>query len=931
MPEPTTLERETELARIREALEAAAGGEGRLVVVEGPPGIGKTRLIGEAQACAKALGFGRLRAIGDEPERSLPWGVVRQMADRSLLRYHGEIRKRILAGPTGAALRALDEVPEPGADEVALARTLHKLWWVAADLSAERPLLITVDDAQWADVPSLRFLAYLSRRLSDLSVALVVGTRPVEESAGPLAEIAAARDGEHLLPAPLSVDAIGTLAGTTVAPAVAAALHAASGGNPFFAEQLSAELVRGGHDPADAASAAAVGTLAPQTVARVMLGRQGPDEAVLAAAAAVLGACSDPAIAARLAGLDDDRAVDAADALRREHVFTDDPAALEFSHPVVREAVLGGVPVGARARLHAAAALALLERGASGERVAAHLLEAPAGAVPGAATLMRAAGSRALAAGDAASAAALLRRARDEGAADAGLDWELGRALLAAGDPREARAALLAAAEGAPDPHARAERLAQAAEATAANDGPLAAAAELRVAIGAWTGSPAHRLPLDAKLALMNSYVLGGAKGSFEHLAAFAELPGDTKEERVLLAMLTQRLLNVPRPATEIREVGLRALSGGALAREGVELLAWGICMHAVTSVDALDECEAELVAAHAGLRGRGAPLDFACIAASAAYVAWMAGDLRRAEAEGASALEALALADPGTLRDALVAVATRHTVLAQIEMGRLDEARATLAAYDAEAPPSDPPTVPVSRLRVARGWFALATGDPGTALAQARRLEAEERAADAFSVGVGWRTIAANALARLGREDEARAIAHDHHEATLAFGVDSEIAVALRLLARLEPDRRIPRLEEAVTLLEAGPARLQLAGALADLGDALGVAGRRSDARAPLARAMEIAEECAARPLAQRAADGLAALGDRPRRVAEAGLDDLTASERRVAQLAAGGRTNREIAQELFVTPKTVENHLRHAYAKLGVGGRRELVGVLG
>ncbi len=127
-----------------------------------------------------------------------------------------------------------------------------------------------------------------------------------------------------------------------------------------------------------------------------------------------------------------------------------------------------------------------------------------------------------------------------------------------------------------------------------------------------------------------------------------------------------------------------------------------------------------------------------------------------------------------------------------------------------------------------------------------------------------------------------------------------------------------------------SGPARVQLAAALAYLGEALGVAGRRSDARGPLQRAMEIAEDCGARPLAQRAADGLGALGDRPRRIAEAGFDELTASERRVAHLAAGGRTNREIAQELFVTPKTVENHLRHAYAKLGVAGRRELVGAL-
>ena len=98
-PPEAPLERETELARIREALESAAAGEGRLVVVEGPAGIGKTRLLEEAGALAKRQGFGRLRAVGDEPERALPWGVVRQMAERSMLRYSGETRRRIALMP----------------------------------------------------------------------------------------------------------------------------------------------------------------------------------------------------------------------------------------------------------------------------------------------------------------------------------------------------------------------------------------------------------------------------------------------------------------------------------------------------------------------------------------------------------------------------------------------------------------------------------------------------------------------------------------------------------------------------------------------------------------------------------------------------------------------------------------------------------------
>ncbi len=169
------------------ALETSAGGNGQLVVIEGPPGIGKSHLVAEIRALAKARGFARMKAVGDEPEQALPWGVVRQLVERSILRYSGDTRQAILAGPAGAALAAIDRAPDPGADEAVMARTLHALWWVAADLSADRPLLITVDDAHWADLPSQRFFAYLARRLEDLSVTLVVATRPPESPLGPLA------------------------------------------------------------------------------------------------------------------------------------------------------------------------------------------------------------------------------------------------------------------------------------------------------------------------------------------------------------------------------------------------------------------------------------------------------------------------------------------------------------------------------------------------------------------------------------------------------------------------------------------------------------------------------------------------------------------------------------------------------------------------
>jgi predicted ATPase len=396
----TTLERETELDCIAAALDEAAAGGGSLLVIEGPAGIGKTRLVADARALAKVRGFGRLWAVGDELESAMPWAVVRQFVERSIARYGGEQRARLLAGPAGAALVALERAPEDAsAADAALARTLHALWWVAADLAASRPLLIAVDDAQWADAPSLRFVAHLARRLGDLPIVLLVASRPPTERSGPLAELAAARDGRRLLPQPLSPAATGELcAGDDVmpAPAVLAALHAASGGNPFLAGQLAAELDARGLAQDDPATAHAIAGLGPATISRALLARLPPDAVQLAAAAAVLGTRSDARFAAALAGIDAARLAAAVDALVAGHVLADSGDELCFVHPVVREAVLAELGPGERAALHAAAAIELHAAGAPLQRIAAHLAAAPAGTLPEAAALLRAAAAQLL-------------------------------------------------------------------------------------------------------------------------------------------------------------------------------------------------------------------------------------------------------------------------------------------------------------------------------------------------------------------------------------------------------------------------------------------------------------------------------------------------------------------------------------------------------
>ena len=164
------------------------------------------------------------------------------------------------------------------------------------------------------------------------------------------------------------------------------------------------------------------------------------------------------------------------------------------------------------------------------------------------------------------------------------------------------------------------------------------------------------------------------------------------------------------------------------------------------------------------------------------------------------------------------------------------------------------------------------------------------------------------------------------------AFGAPSTTSAALVGLGLCQDDRdqAIGLLEEAVAEAQRSESRVALMGALVELGGAQRRAGHRVAAREPLRAAIDLADRTGAAGFGDRARDELRATGARPRREHLSGPASLTASERRVAQLAAGARTNRQIAQELFVTMKTVEKHLSNAYSKLDIGSRGELAGAL-
>lgn len=178
-----------------------------------------------------------------------------------------------------------------------------------------------------------------------------------------------------------------------------------------------------------------------------------------------------------------------------------------------------------------------------------------------------------------------------------------------------------------------------------------------------------------------------------------------------------------------------------------------------------------------------------------------------------------------------------------------------------------------------------------------------------------------------MGKTEEAWRLVADDGRLARRWGTGRALGIVLRTRASLEGGARSTEwLSQAVAALEDSPARLELAHALVELGASLRRAGRRSEARERLRRGLELAHVCSAWALEERAVEELVVAGVRPQRFQLSGVESLTPSERRVAGLAAEGLSNREIAGALYITNKTVEVHLTHAYRKLDIRSRTQL-----
>jgi DNA-binding NarL/FixJ family response regulator len=325
--------------------------------------------------------------------------------------------------------------------------------------------------------------------------------------------------------------------------------------------------------------------------------------------------------------------------------------------------------------------------------------------------------------------------------------------------------------------------------------------------------------------------------------------------------------------------------------------------------------------------RERGAAATVANLLALRAFTCQRSGDLITAESDAQAAIE-LAQELIGA-EFALLAVST--SVLVGLDRDETPETlRRRIAdvgiGYDDEFTPS-------SQLRYASGILHAAARNHEGGLAELLGCGMEHPALGGENPAVlPWRSAAAISLSELGRQRESRALAADEVQRAQRFGAPRAIGIALRAQALVSPAReRDDLLRQAQAVLQGSPARLEHARVLCDLGAALRSAGERTAAREPLLDALALSVRCGARALERRVRAELATIGIRPRAPQRSGADSLTPSERRVAELAADGRTNREIAQALFVTEKTVETHLGRAFRKLDISSRRQLRDVLG
>jgi DNA-binding CsgD family transcriptional regulator len=938
------LEREEALQSIGQVVEAATQGAGLALMLVGHPGMGKTRLYEAALDDARGSGLRVLRAAGHELEQNLAFGVAAEIARASLAVLEPSVRRSALrdAPPLIQALLGsglLEPTVQAGRDLA----VSHALFALVADTLQSGPGLLALDDLHWSDPASLEFVLYLLQRLEELPLSIVMTMRPGmhEEVRDILDLIGTHRRVRVQTLTPLGTGAVDRLVrralGARTDDRLVRVCEEATAGNPFYLHELLLALSEEGEQDTEKLLAHAR-SLAPDAVTRsvrVRVGRLGEDAGALARAVAVLGDDVPVRHAAALAGLDISRAGAAADGLASvEVLLAREP--LRFVHPLVRSSVARDIPASALASRHLEAAHLLDSEHGDVERVAAHLLMGRAQGDLWAVERLRAAAREAAGRGALRSVVRYLERALAEPPPTevrGEVLAELGAAEASLGLPGAVEH-LEEAARLAPAPLRQAELSLERGQALHAQGLHEQAAAAYQEGLDSLAGEPGDPAELELHDALQTGFVATSSlvpalqERAVERSTELLEraLTGArTQGQRRLLAQAALHAAFAGESAVQVIELAAQAWDGGELMAQGsAEGLAWTLVAGAFCLAGHLERAALVADSALEDARRLSSPQAFATASYVRALPRLWRGEVTLAMGDLEAALDAQRFG----WRQAARTAAAQYA-LCLLELGDLERAETILTEDIPTNPPADVEEAirlyALSELRRQQGRLAEALH---TALAAGALAEA-----NVPHLGYcPWRGAAAEAALSLGDQQQARRLALEMVERAQQTQVLHQRIRALRVLGMCQstPDD-VGTLRQATEVGLSAPPRLETIRALIELGSALRRGNERSAAREPLQRAADLANQGGATALYERARLELSASGGRPRRTTLlSGPASLTPSERRIAELASSGQSNRQIAQALFVTPKTVEYHLRNAYRKLGIRRRAELPSAL-
>jgi DNA-binding CsgD family transcriptional regulator/tetratricopeptide (TPR) repeat protein len=916
------IERNAEVSATQDVLDAARAGTGGSVLLAGPAGIGKSALVAHAQEIARAAGFKVLTSCPTPVSTALSHGVVRD--------WLGPLVRTSRSGAPpfdgpGADLAEALGMPSSPHRVWNLAGLDYALTWVLESLAEHQPLLLVVDDVQWVDVGSLQLLDLLSARLHLMPVVLVLALRSGEPTLAPdIVDRLAAR-ATVLEPAPLSVVGVEAArrlledsGNTSGVPAQE--LHRLTGGVPF----LLAELIRSGtpdHPPRSVVDSV-----------RERLSRLAPEAVAVARTTAVLGDEAEFDALADLTGLSVADLADPLEVLTDAGILALGMWRARPAHPLVAEAILSALSPSERSDLHRAAAAYLGKKGCSQQVVASHLVHTLPDEDLAVVELLRAVGEESLRAGAPDAAARQLLRAVGETRpedTDPGLLALAASAHLHAGHRAEAFDLWNRALDRAEDPAERARLLADIGDVQMTLGQRPEASATYHRAVTALSeaghdSSSQQMREILVRMGLTRALYDGARAEIVNAVTEAVRQPAedDGRCDRMLFALAASDLAVRAQDRDRALALARRALGDGALLEEETsEGIGFYVASAVLSWADAYEENITALDAAVEDAHRRGSVLGFATASYCRGLAHYRQGRLREAAAEFQAALDRR---EEGWTDFADTAVA--GAALTRLALGQHEAARALEPALRAAADRGQ--FVCAQPLAVA-GLIRAVHGDHDRALDDYRRASRLMGAHPDNASIVEWRELSAWSLMALRRRDEALETAEEAVVHARRWGAPRALGFALRTLAHVTPrDRSEHLLREALDELERGDSVDYRARAQVDLGHLLlsGTSDEREEGVALLRSALEHGRTHGVDPVTLRATRLLVRAGEQVTGPAGNPVSSLTAGERRVVELAAGGQTNRQIAQRLFVTVKAVEWHLSNAYRKLGISSRAEL-----